>query len=383
MGRVVLITQHHIASKRKAGFHWLADAYWRMGWDVLFFTAYISPISWFRGERRFPRGLLWRATREARRVIRVEERLFSYVWFTPWHPANLRSPVLNRLTNGLFSRYGDLPLGASAPLVTEADLFVFEPTPGLLLFDAFKRRNPDARYVYRVSDDLRVLGRHPCVVSEEERVAPQFDLVSAPSRSLYERFAHLPNAALHFHGVDLATYGTASPSPYPRGSTNAVFIGHALLDVDFVVRAAIEFPDVTFHLIGQLPSVPSAANIRTHGELPFAEMVPYVQHADIGLHTLQHVPGAEVFSDSLKVHQYTYCRLPIIAPDFLRSERKNVCYYTPGNTDSIREALLCARSLDRTAAIFDSPPTWDSLARTLAGTADVSTTMPAAGSSGR
>lgn len=369
MGRVVLITQHHIASKRRAGFHWLAHAFSGLGWDVLFFTAYISPISWLRGERRFPRDLLWRATREARRIIRVDDRVSSYVWFTPWHPANLRSELLNRISGTLFSRYGDLPLGEVAPAIAQSDLFVFEPTPGLLLHDAFRRLNPRARYVYRVSDDLRVLGRHPCVVAAEERLAPLFDLVSAPSRALYARFSHLPNAALHYHGVDTASYGATHPSPYPKGSTNVVFIGHAMLDVDFVVRAAGLFPDWTFHLIGQISGVPDLPNVCGHGELPFAEMVPYVQHADIGMHTLEYVPGAEVFSDSLKVHQYTYCRLPIVAPHFLCTNRKNVVYYNPGDTESIRGALLRAHGLDRSSDIFSRPPTWDDLALALAGEA--------------
>ncbi len=45
MKRVVLITGHYWNSKRKAGFHWLADAFLRQGWEVVFFTAPPAPLS--------------------------------------------------------------------------------------------------------------------------------------------------------------------------------------------------------------------------------------------------------------------------------------------------------------------------------------------------
>jgi len=32
MKRVVLVSGHYFESRRRAGFHWLAEAYWRAGW---------------------------------------------------------------------------------------------------------------------------------------------------------------------------------------------------------------------------------------------------------------------------------------------------------------------------------------------------------------
>src|SRR5215470_13217804 len=164
--RVVLVTGHYLESKRQAGFHWLADAYWRAGWEVICFTSAISWLSWLQRNYRMAYPVL----REANCLRWVRPGLGSYVWFTPWHPVNLRLRGLNRLVYGLFAQYGILPLGEGEALVQHADLLIFESKPGLLLFERLRRLNPGARYVYRVSDDLRLLrSSHPVVLEAEER----------------------------------------------------------------------------------------------------------------------------------------------------------------------------------------------------------------------
>jgi hypothetical protein len=45
----------------------------------------------------------------------------SYAWYTPWHPSNLRSRLLNRATMKGFRRYGELALGVE-PLIATADV---------------------------------------------------------------------------------------------------------------------------------------------------------------------------------------------------------------------------------------------------------------------
>jgi len=364
MPRVVLISGHYLRSRRRAGFHWLADAWWRGGWEVVFVTAALSRLSRLRGDYRFA----YPVRREANRLVWQQPRLGSFVWYTPYHPANLRIRWLNRLASGLFRRYADLPLGEVEPSVAAADLIVFESTPALLLFDRCKRLNPSARFVYRVSDDLHLLNNHPVVLDAEAAFAPRFDLLSTPSDALHRRFAGLPNARRHDHGVRKALFDAASASPYDdRRPVNAVFIGVSRLDVDFLDRAARRCPDWGFHVIGPLAGLPRRDNVIAHGELAFERTVPFVQHADVGLHTLQAVPGVEVFTDSLKVIQYTYCRLPIVAPELLRCGRPNMLYYRPGDDASIRRALDAAATFGRTTIRTDGIYSWDELAAVLAG----------------
>lgn len=370
MKSVSLITQHYLESDSKAGFHWLADAFWRNGWEVYFFTCYISWMSWLRGRRRFPREVMWRATREARQLNWVKERLASYVWFTPWHPANMRLTWLNELTRPWFREYGNLRLGRIEDRLREVDLFIFEPTPGLMLYERFRGINDRARYVYRVSDDLRLLKRHPLLLDVEKEISSQFDLVSAPSRYIFERFAHLPNAKLQYHGLNRDAYDVVTPNPYPQGRTNVIFVGSSRFDRQFLKIAADQFPDWLFHIIGPINKLPQAPNIQRYGEMRFRDTIPYVQHADISLHTLSYSPGAESFTDSLKVLQYTYCHLPIVAPDFLRMDRSNVFYYTPAEPHSIGAALFEAQRFSKEGRVVEDATkirTWKELAAELAG----------------
>lgn len=376
--RVVLITGHYLTSKRRAGFHWLADAYHRAGWEVLFFSGHFSLLSRIR---RLDHRVRTPALMERNRLIEVKPRLWSYVWYTPYHPANLlRIGWLNRLSAPLFRRYGRQPLGPAEAFLKGADLLIFESTPSLLLFDRFKRINPTARYVYRVSDDLRFLREHPVILEAEARLAPRFDLISTTSAFIQRNFQHLPNAELHPHGIRKDLFDAQQPNPYashPR--RNAIFVGVSDFDYDFLERALRLFPQWLFHIIGPLPDMPKAPNIRTYGEMAFEQTVPYIQHADLGLLNRSYSPGAESLTDTLKVQQYTYCRLAMVAPEFLRTPRPHVFYYKPGDEESIRNALEAAMSYDRSKISRGGIRSWDEIAQVLATHTPKQSAMATAG----
>ncbi len=364
MKRVLLVTGHYLESKRQAGFHWLADAYWRAGWEVVFFTAPISWLSWLRRDYRFNYPI----RKEANRLRWVQDRLGSFVWFTPWHPCNLRSELANNLTKDLFSSYGEMPLGCGESLVASADMIIFESTPAQLLFEQFKRINGRARYVYRVSDDLNLLRCHPSVMESEKRNSSKYDLLSVPSRFIFERFKHLPNARLHYHGVPEHLFAGADTNPY-RGDwdINAVFVGNVDFDADFLDRASRMFPNWGFHIIGEVGRLPNRPNVLAYGEMPYDQTVSYIKYADIGLHTLAYTLRAQSFSDTLKVVQYTHCRLPIVLPEFIPSQRTNAFSYSPADDESIRKALLAARDFDPQTLEPNGIISSDDLAGELAG----------------
>jgi len=362
MQRVVFVTSHYLNSDRKAGFHWLADALWRSGWHVLFFTESLSWLSFLRRDERcqYPLG------REAHQLRYVRERLASYVWLTPFHPINLRSGLINRLGAPLLKLYPRFSLGAAEAEIARADLFVFDSDHGLFLFDRFKELNPRARYVYRVSDDIRMMRHHPLLPAQEETIVGQFDLISVPSPRIRQRFADLANVEVHHHGLDKALFDRPHANPYQTPRPNVLYVGKHHFDADFMTRAVRLLPAWSFHVFGTVGDLPTAANLTCHGERPFAELAPYLQHADVGLQCLAYTPGAEAFTDSLKMFQYTYCRLPIVAPSFLRHDRPHVFYYEPGDDASIRRALLAAHAYDRTQISAASVVTWDELASRLA-----------------
>lgn len=361
--RVTLLSGHYYPSKRRAGFHCLADAFWRAGCEVIFITTQVSWISWLRRDHRFEYPII----RERKRIHRLRERFTNYVWFTPWHPANLRVDALNHLTRRVVRRYADLDLGEIEPLLRSARLFVFESDLSLFLFPRLRSLAPSARFVYRVSDDLRLLKNHPTLREIEMEYAPEFDLVSAPSRFLHERFAPCGNAALHHHGLEKNLFDEAVADPYAPGMRNAVYVGTFNFDYDYLDRASRLFPGVAFHIIGPIPDLPKRDNVVVYGEMPFAATIPYVKFADVGLQPRAYSFGAESFTDSLKVLQYTYCRLPIIAPDFLRSSRPNFHFYHPRDDSSIQLSMMGALAQAHHSIDTSGICSWDELAAILAG----------------
>jgi 2-beta-glucuronyltransferase len=363
MTKVVLVTAHYLHSRRKAGFHWLAEAFWKAGYDVLFLTESLSWISWLRGNDRFQYDI----RRAANRIEQVRDRLASFVWLTRWHPFNLRLSWLNQLSGPFMRRYGRLPLHGIEPILQQADLLVFDSTYGLMLFDRMRELCPRARFVYRVSDDIPLMNNHPVLLETETHVAPQFDLVSVPSAYIRRRLCHLPQVALHYHGVQTEAFDRITPNPYHGSGAHAVFVGQKFLDCAVLERASRLLPHWDFDVIGPFRGPAGAANVHAHGELAFADTVPYLQHADVGMQMLTPIAGVEVFSDSLKMQQYTYCRLPIVAPAALASPRPHVIAYQPDNDCSIRAAFEAALAFDRRRVPRDSVLSWDVLASLLAG----------------
>lgn len=342
--KVILVTGHYFKSRRKAGFHWLAEAFWQLGWEVFFMTAPISWLSFIRQDYRFQYPIL----KEAGKLIEVRPFLWSYVWFTLWHPANLRYNFLNAMSHHLWQKYSQFSLGEIANVVAKADLFIFESTPALLLFESCKHLNSRAKFIYRVSDDLRLLSNHPLVLETEKKIAPHFDLVSATSPKIADIFSlATTNVKLHYHGIPKFLFQANLTNPYASQTPNIVFVGNSFFDHDFLKIASKSFPKCTFHIIGPIEHRIKRNNIIFYGEVPFEDTIPYLKYADVGLQTRSYHPYIDSLTDTLKVIQYTYCQLPIIAPRYLKSQKPHIFSYDYNDQESIELSLKMALKYDR------------------------------------
>lgn len=348
MRTVTFLTGHYYNSKRRAGFHNLADAAHRQGCKVHFVTIGYSLLSFIRGDyrTRIP------GIRDNYNVShKLKENLFSYVHFTRWHPMTLILPPLNKLSMRWMDSYGSGNLGNLLPIVRETDLFVYESGPALFLFDRFSKENPYAKKVYRVSDDIRILGStHPRLIEVEKGIADAFDCVSVPSVPMLGIFPGLGALRLDRHGLDKEAYDSCGESPYAPGTVNAIFAGTGYMEENFFRFAAQGHPDCTFNIIGPMENTLKLPNVRYLGEMPFKETLPYIKYADVGLATRTSRKGyASTLTDSLKILQYRYCGLPIISPDFIDLKRDAVAYYTPN------DAASCARAISEALAFGKDP----------------------------
>jgi 2-beta-glucuronyltransferase len=357
---VVLISGHYLGSKRRAGFHHLAETYRRAGWDVTFVTAAISHLSRLRGDYRFE----YPVRAEANRLVRVGERLTSFVLLTRTHPGNLGLGLANRLSMPWFARYARVPLGPLAEPLGRADLIIFEGTAALLLVERIRRIAPHARLVYRASDDLRALDVHPLILEAEARAVPLFDLVSAATPQIADSLAPFGQVVVHPPAIDKETFDRETDSPYGEGPA-AIFVGVSpLFDHESLRAASVLAQHVAFHVIGPPPRA-QAENVFFQPELPFEAVVPYLQHATFGL--LFFPPGYPGLGEGNKVAQYSYCRLPIVAPADLAGERANVCAFERGDRESLRRALAEAERMPHSPTFAEGITSSAELAAILAG----------------
>ncbi|MFB3789570.1 MAG: glucuronosyltransferase, partial [bacterium] len=164
-------------------------------------------------------------------------------------------------------------------------------------------------------------------------------------------------------GPDLFDRAQANPYATPPFSTakNLIFVGMSHLDDNFLRIAADLFPQYYFHIIGPFQSHKKQANLIFYGVRRFEETISYIKYADAGLQIRTFVPFAETLSDSLKYQQYTYCQLPIIAPDYMRSNKPHVFYYKDNDASSIKSSVESALRFDRNAIPRHKVQSWDEI----------------------
>ena len=356
-----------LTSPRRAGFHWLAESIWEQGWNVIFMTTGISHLS--RLKRHKGRLEMLKAA-PLNQVVWHKQHLASFTWYTPWHPVKFQSHVLNTLTEPFFQQYSKFPLYEMETYFKQADLVIFESTSGLMLFDRVQKLNPNARLVYRVSDDLRVINAHPCLLSIEQRIAPQFDLISLPSKHLRQIFPPMDSVVVHPQGIKPQLFDQPSRNPYAAdGRINAVSVGTMLLDQEFFMYASHAFPQINFHIIGGMEPFLEASNVTFYGEMSFGETIPYLQWADLGLAIYRTNPNAAAYlsQSSNKMIQYTYCQLPIVAPYFVCEDRPHAFAYYPDRPETIFQAIQEALKYDRTLIWIKDIPSWSHLGASISG----------------
>jgi 2-beta-glucuronyltransferase len=240
----------------------------------------------------------------------------------------------------------------------DAALIIFDAGEPLAFYPAVRAHNPRARLIFRMSDLPELHPGSPKALESFPRLLEDADVVAVPAESMRQRYRGRPSVRLVPHGLELSIFDRQHPSPYEGGGPHAVFVGMGRLDAETLAMAARIRPDITFHLVGPWDGqVPEAPNIVFHGTMPFERTVPFVQHADVGLHFIR-ADEPDSFSRSLKVVQYSYCRLPVVVPENTLASGANMMAYRDGDEASLREALDRALRFNRATFVPDVR-SWD------------------------
>ena len=337
MRRILVITGHAAGGDLKATILFQAEALARMGHEVQIVTVDYSLL------RKVLKGMAPPA--EPNKVYEVEPRLKGYVWMPLFHPLNL--PVKPAVA-AMARLYPMLMDGFIRRAAREADTIIVESGTGMLLAPALKRLNPHANTMLMMCDLMETLPCSEVVVERANATIALFDLVTFPAEAMRKNLKQARKALFLPQGLDKKAFVSDLPTPFTQ-PRQAISIGDMLFDAGTIATLADAYPDWTFHLFGRNSKLPyKVGNVIEHGEVPFAQLVPYLLHADIGIAPYRDAPFVSYISQSsLKLVQYTYCRLPIVAPHFAAAGRAHVCSYEPGNKESLIDAFAMAAEQPR------------------------------------
>ncbi len=353
--KITLLTVHDATSPRKVDFHFWADVFTARGHNVDFVTVGFSPFTFLKRCGRRYKGPF-------NRWVTIDFGARKFLWCPPFHPFTIGSRVFDSLTVPLFKLYPKFLPRNLLDGIRDTDIFIIENGAGLMLLPELSRLCPKARIIYSVCDRIETLGYHSLIVQAEKEALPKVDLIRVPARVMMEDYPSHPNVRYIPHGLEKALFDQTHKNPY-KGKKNVVSVGDMLFDAGAITTLARNFPDWAFHLFGKTAMLEEALpNVIAHGEKPFAQTIPYIQHADIGIAPYRPAPNADYLSQSsMKMMQYTYCRLPIVAPLFAAAGREHVLSYNPADEGSIVRAMEQAISFDRNTIGISAVADWSNI----------------------
>lgn len=351
---IFLVSGHDASAGRKVDFHFWADSLEKKGCRVDFMTVGLSRATQFKKNHR-----LFTAPYNA--WVALTPAISKFVWRPLFHPFSLNRPMLDALTAPLFSLYSRLLPEAVTARVKEADIIVIESGVGLTLVDTFRQLAPQARLIYSVSDLLETLTFHPMVQVAERAALAHFETIRVPAAVMRDSFPAAAPIQYIPPGLDTSVFDIPTPNPFTQ-LKNAISVGDMLFNPDVIEGLAADFPDWTFHVFGKKARLSGpVANVIEYGEQPFSTLVSYLQHADIGIAPYHDAPSVGYISQSsLKMVQYTYCQLPIVAPGFAAAGRDHVLSFSAdAERQSLRNAFERAIRFDRATIDRSQVLNWD------------------------
>lgn len=346
INRVILFTEHYYTSRNKAGFHWIAKAFAEKSNIVTFVTTPISIVNLIK------KDYLKFDIKKLNKLKNIDKNIKEFYLFSFMHPFEIDSK--NEIINHIIKLF--MPIIRKIYVysylnnqikeeIRNANIIIFESSVGLLLLKRIQKYNKKAKYIYRVSDDLRFLKIDNYVRKSEKLISKKFDIISIPSEYVYKKFKtyNLTNIWLQKHCIQKEIFDKCKKNPYKNAlKKNAIFIGMSHLDYQFIEIASKQFPNIDFHIIGPFEKECKNINIIYHGLLKFDETIGFIKYADIGLATRSNEKHVGMLSDSLKIIQYEYCKIPIIMPDIIKKAGNYVFKYKYGDKKSIIEAVKFA-----------------------------------------
>lgn len=340
----LILSAHDYRSPRKANLHFITSELVKRG-RTRFFSLRYSLLSKRTADPRLSLDA------EANK-IGTYQGVECYLWKTLIHPFNTRRKWLRPLESLMYYWYSRGHNPVLRQWISEASVIVLESGIAPIFFDLIKSLNPNAKILYRASDALETINVADYIHQTFARVASQLHTIALPSKAMADAIPSKHNLAFVPQGIDHTVTEKADPSPYGEG-IHAVSVGSMLFDASFFVLASKRFPEITFHVIGsgQGEDPGYGDNVKVYGEMPFAQTLRYIKHAQLGIapYSSNNLP-AYLRDTSMKLIQYAFFEIPAICPFFIAADYPNRFGYDIGDAETIAQAITRALLPSSTSA---------------------------------
>jgi 2-beta-glucuronyltransferase len=336
--RFLIISGHDFRTKRKASVHFIAQSLRKLG-EVCFYSIGFSHVSRAKKDHRVE---LWPQAN----TVCESDGVRCFLECSLVHPFRTKLDWLSVPEALWFQAYAKRPRTQFWDWVASATTIIFESGMSILLAEQVARANPTARKIYLASDDLKTIGCADYLIRCLDRSAAHLEYAVLTSKILAGTMPPKLKLVYVPHGFDQTPFLSESESPY-ADPINAVSVGPTLFDESFFQIACDQFPEVTFHIIGagRRSSKVTAPNAVIRQEMPFADTIPYVKHASVGIAPYANKGAPYYLSDtSLKLAQYEFVGLNAVCPFFACGHKPGRFGYDPGDASSIFNALSQALS---------------------------------------
>ena len=148
MNKIVFLSWHYYNSKRRAGFHHLANSLSNRKFNVVFIASVVSIFTLLRREKIIYEKHFLNNIFQKLKFNNVT----SIVNFSLLRPPVSRSSPIFEFISSFFFKLNR----KSIREISNANTIIFESTMAILFFDKVKSLNSKAKIIYRVSDDMEV-----------------------------------------------------------------------------------------------------------------------------------------------------------------------------------------------------------------------------------